>query len=121
MRLRDFLLGRARSRRPDGPPPVRPRLEQLEDRSLPDAATAAYVNKRFLALFNRPPDAATAAQVQTTLDVGKVSKTNVVLALENGPEFRTQEVQNLFRLLLNREADPATLNRFTTFLAQGGT
>jgi uncharacterized protein GlcG (DUF336 family) len=121
MRLRDILLGRTRRGRADAPLTVQPQLEQLEDRTVPDAANLAYVNKVFPALFNRAPDAATANQLSAVLAPGNLSKPNFVLALEQTAEFRNDQVAALVQLLLNRPADAATVARYSPILAQGGT
>ena len=85
-------------------------------------ANQRFLSNVYLDLLNRPIDAASLNTWGAMLDAG-VSRTNVVLAIENDPghEFLHVEVNDAFLQYLKRDADVSGTTSFTNFLAGGGT
>jgi PKD repeat protein len=80
-----------------------------------------YVAQLYPDLLNRPADAAGLAQFTAALDTGSAAGKDVVQAILNSAEYRTNVVQGLYNELLRRAADSTGLTAFTNILAQGGT
>jgi hypothetical protein len=142
-----FFFGKRRKQK--APTTVRPRLEALEDRSLmsasvlhsnlvselpgPDGgavtagntAVMATDNQRFVGqlyqdLLNRTVDPMGLAAWSGALNSG-MSRSQVVMDIENSQEFRTDEVSGLYMQLLQRAPDQRGLMGFVHFLQGGGT
>ena len=97
-------------------------FEQLEDRSLLDAATnAAFVTKAFGDLLHRPPDPTGSAAFNALLNQGSGNRVQVALTIESSPEFRDNLVQSFYTLFLHRAADPAGLSGFVGALGVSST
>jgi probable HAF family extracellular repeat protein len=78
------------------------------------------VNRFYMDLLGRQAEPAGLAYWKGLLDQG-VSRTQVVMGIENGLEYLTNEVQGFYRRFLHRAADPVGLNGWVTFLKQGRT
>jgi streptogramin lyase len=79
-----------------------------------------FVSQIYFDFLHRPADPAGLASWTGALSLG-VSRTQVVQAIEESPEYRAVVVQDLYNRLLRRPADASGLSTFTTFLANGGT
>jgi hypothetical protein len=79
-----------------------------------------FVAQVFRDLLHRPVDAASLANWTGMLARG-IDRSQVVLAIEQGPEYRTVLIQGWYQALLHRTADPAGLAGTLLFLQAGGT
>jgi uncharacterized protein GlcG (DUF336 family) len=105
--------------RPGAPGPA---LEELEARTLPDAAAnQAFVNQAYQDLLRRPADAGGLALYGGALDAGGLSRLQAALALETSPEYHADEVAGLINYYLMRAPDPVGLAALTAVLDAGGT
>ena len=93
-------------RRSPAPTKARLGLEKLEDRYVMDAAGTAFVVKAFNDLLGRPAEPAAVNYFSGLLDQG-TSRTQVVLTIENSPEYLKGYADAAFSTYLNRPADPA--------------
>jgi uncharacterized protein GlcG (DUF336 family) len=119
MRGLNFLPGRPRGRRR---PPQRVALclEPLEARTVLDAASdRAFLFKAYQQLLGRDPDPEALVALSGALAKG-VSRNQVALLIEGGPEYRALEVDDLYIRYLGRSPEPGGLAAFTAFLAGGG-
>jgi hypothetical protein len=96
----------------------------VEEALLPDGIRGT-ANQRFIAevyhdVLGRSVDPSGLTTWTGLLDAG-VSRLQVVLAIEDSPEYRALEVQAVYQRYLHRAADPFGLGVFTAFLAVGGT
>jgi hypothetical protein len=103
-----------------------PRLEPLEDRSVPAAPVAGslsapFVSQLYRDLLHREVDAPGLAAATALLDSGQVTRTQLVQSIETSPEYRTARVNAIYFALLQRSADPAGLSNSLAFLNAGGT
>jgi uncharacterized repeat protein (TIGR01451 family) len=80
-----------------------------------------FVNQVYRDLLNRNAEAGALASWGALLNQGRLTRTQVVLAIETSMEYRIDVVQNLYQRFLRRAADPGGLNAGVNFLAQGGT
>jgi hypothetical protein len=78
-----------------------------------------FVDRVYRDLLGRTVDPTGLAFWTGMLSQG-ASREQVVMGIENSPEFRTDVVESLFMRFLGRPADLTGLNTFTTFLANGG-
>src|SRR5260370_8790911 len=88
-----------------------PRLnvEQLEARTLLDAAANSFfVGQAFRDLFHREVDPGSQAALSHVLDLG-ITRSQLVMALENTPEFPMGQGQTVYNALLHRPVDPSPL------------
>lgn len=83
-------------------------------------ANERFVTQLYLNLLLRQPDPGGLAHWTALLDQG-TSRTLVAQAIEQSQEWRSDQVQALYRQFLRRDADPSGLNTFVTFLSNGGT
>jgi autotransporter-associated beta strand protein len=79
-----------------------------------------FVDQVYQALLGRSADPNGLAAWSGLLDQG-ASRGQVVLGIENTPEYQRDLVQTLYSTLLGRPADSQGLNSFTAFLGAGGT
>lgn len=104
---------------PSSSPPV-----ALTVTPIPPAAQCTpnqcWVAQVYLDLLGRPVDAAGLAFWTSALAQG-ATRTQVALAIESSPEYRTLAISDLYLELLNRPVDPLGLQYSLNFLAQGGT
>jgi hypothetical protein len=84
------------------------------------SANQRFVTQAYQSLLGRTPDANGLAHWTAQLDKG-VSRSAVVLQIEQSQEYLGDEVQAIYAKLLQRQADSTGLNAFTTFLESGGT
>ena len=109
-----------------------PRMEALEDRCLLQGGpltNEGFVTQLYRDVLKREPDQGglTAWTGMLKSGQGQDSKAQQALRAEvaqafvNSAEYRMDVVQGFYNTLLHRAADPAGLNAWTTFLAQGGT
>src|SRR5438309_3953290 len=96
-----------------------PRLEQLEDRCLLNAATDAQlvVRELYAHVLDRAPDAGQAFWVQQVLAGG--SRLPVAQGFWESGEHRAMQVDQLYATLLHRGADPGGRIIGTTALIGG--
>jgi hypothetical protein len=80
----------------------------------------SWLGQVYTDFFNRPVDPSGLTTWSALLNQG-VSRTQVVLYIESGTEYRTDVVQALYGKLLHRSADSSGLNTFVSFLGNGGT
>jgi uncharacterized protein YkwD len=85
-----------------------------------DSATARWVIRAYVDLFQRPADPSGLVYWAGLLAQG-FSRPQVAQALTTSPEFRTLQVQGLYRTLLGRPADAGGLSYWVSYLAAGGT
>lgn len=78
-----------------------------------------YVNRLYVDLLGRAPDAAGLAFWTGLLNAG-VSRYDVALAIQSSPEYRTNQIQSLYQQLLGRQADAQGLAFFLSLMAAGG-
>jgi hypothetical protein len=105
--------------------PVRlPTVEALEDRSLLQGGpltNVGFVTQLYRDVLKREPDQGGLAAWSAPLDSGQASRAQVAQGFVNSVEYHMDVVQGFYNTLLHRAADPAGLNGWTNFLAQGGT
>jgi IPT/TIG domain/Domain of unknown function (DUF4214) len=80
-----------------------------------------FVTQIYLDLLGRPVDSLGLGYWSSQIDQGTMSRTAVVSAIEQSAEYRGDEVQKLYSLLLHRAADTGGLNAFIGMLQKGGT
>jgi|GEM_PF-1672751 len=105
-------------------PARRLEVELLEDRLVPAIAGTAnqnFVAQAYLDQFGmqRQVDPAGLASWSGMLDQG-ASRLQVVLGIQNSPEFKIDEVTQAYLTILRRSPDVAGLNAFVGFLEAGG-
>jgi hypothetical protein len=83
--------------------------------------TQRFVTQIYLDLLGRAVDSLGLGYWTSQIDQGGVSRTAVVAAIEQSPEYRGDEVQKLYTLLLHRSADSAGLTAFVGQLENGAT
>jgi uncharacterized delta-60 repeat protein len=91
----------------------------LGDQRIPDA-NQRFISQVYLDLLQRPAEPAGLNFWSGLIDQG-MSRTQVVLQIENSPEYHALEVQRLYGLVLGRAADPSGQTAWASFLNQGGT
>jgi hypothetical protein len=84
---------------------------------LPGTVSERTVTQLYLDLLQRLPEPAGLAFWSAQLDQG-ASPAGVALAILHGTEYRTNQVQQLYRTVLHRTADPQGLQSALAFLAQ---
>jgi Domain of unknown function (DUF4214)/Bacterial Ig domain len=97
----------------------RPKLDVLESRLLPSAASQRVINQAYLDLLHRPADPGGLVAWSSLIDAGH-STAQVIALIETSPEYRADEVAQAFQLFLNRPADPVGLQASNSFLSAGG-
>src|SRR5262245_23656101 len=102
----------------------RPRVEQLEERVMLDAAPPLTPSQRFVAqasenLLGHPPEPARLSLLAGVLDQG-ASRSQVVLDVLSSAEYRVKEVQDVHLALLGQPAGARELARDIRFLTAGG-
>jgi hypothetical protein len=80
----------------------------------------AYIVRVYQDLLFRNPEGGASAAWSALLDKG-LSKAQFVLDVEASVEYRTNEVTNLYNMLLRRRPDSGGLNALVGFLGAGGT
>jgi autotransporter-associated beta strand protein len=85
------------------------------------APTPGYVTQLYSDLLNRQPDMGGFTFWTDLLDQNKATPSQVALAFVNSPEFRMQEVKEVYQKFLHRDADSIGLSSWTRFLLQGHT
>jgi uncharacterized delta-60 repeat protein len=84
-------------------------------------ANQRFVTQLYLDLLGRPADPAGLTFWSGRLDQAVTTRGDVVLAIENSPEYRTQVIEDLYSRLLSRTADSSGLATWGDFLGRGGT
>jgi streptogramin lyase len=79
-----------------------------------------YVSQLYLDLLHRPADPSGLAGWVSMLDNG-TGRFQIVLGIENSPEYHNLEVQGFYHRFLNRAASPAELNLWQNYFNLGGT
>lgn len=97
-------------------------LELLESRTLLDGSGShlQIVTQVYRDFLSREPESSGLTFWVATLDQGILNVQSMVLAIENSPEFHSQEIQSLYGGLLHRPAEPAGVQFWQNFLAGGG-
>jgi len=96
------------------------RLENLEDRLVPAAATNLdFVKSAVQVLENRPFNASTDQTFVDQLNAGTATLTTTAVALQKTTDGINFQVKQLFNQLLNREADATGLATFGGMLQNG--
>jgi hypothetical protein len=85
-----------------------------------DSPNGQFVTRAYLDLLQRPVDPSGLAYWAGLLDQGH-SRTQLTLGITASSEYRTLQVQELYRILLGRSADASGLSFFVNYLGQGGT
>jgi hypothetical protein len=83
--------------------------------------TQRFVNQAYLDLLGRAADASGLAYFSGQLDRGSLSRFQVASILTATDEYRAKAVNDTYRALLGRDADPGALAALVPFLANGGT
>jgi hypothetical protein len=107
-------------------------VEALEERCLLQGGpltNEGFVTQLYRDVLNREPDQGGLSAWTAMLNSGhgqdsrpqQDSRAQVAQAFLNSVEFHTDVVQGFYNTLLHRAADPAGVNAWTNFLAQGGT
>jgi hypothetical protein len=94
-------------------------LEHLEDRTLPTAANSAFVSALYTTLLNRSADAGGLAAWTAALDNGTLTPSQVANGFTSSPEFRADEINAAYELLLHVPLDGTTLPYWASFVGQG--
>jgi autotransporter-associated beta strand protein len=81
----------------------------------------SYVTQLYFDVLQRTPDTGGLTFWTRLLDDNKATRSQVALAFVNSPEFRMQEVREVYQRFLHRDADPGGLGGWTQFLVQGHT
>ncbi|HEV3343135.1 MAG TPA: DUF4214 domain-containing protein [Pirellulales bacterium] len=81
----------------------------------------SFVDQVFRDLLGRGADAGAQAFFGGALDQGSFSRQQVALIIENSTEFRSLQIDSLFKTLLHRAADPMGKQAFLAFFAAGAT
>jgi hypothetical protein len=97
-----------------------PKADQLVPALAAARSNQSFVVQAYQSLLGRPPDPAGLDAWTRVLDQG-ISRSTVVLRIEQSSEFLGDQVQALYAKLLHRPADPDGLATFTALLANGGT
>lgn len=106
-------------------------FEALEERSLLSATTAdlsqgaltanqSFVSNVYLDFLDRAVDPAGLAYFEGLLAAG-LSRQQIVLQIEQTPEFARNEVEQLYERYLHREADSGSLSYYSNLLLGGAT
>jgi hypothetical protein len=109
-----------------------PRVEALEDRCLLQGGpltNEGFVTQLYRDVLQREPDQGGLSAWTAMLNSGQGQdskaqqsmRSEVAHAFLNSVEYRMDVVQGFYNTSLHRAADPAGLNAWTSFLAQGGT
>jgi uncharacterized delta-60 repeat protein len=80
-----------------------------------------FVTQLYLDLLVRPVDPSGLTFWSGLLDQGATTRTEVVQAIENSPEYRTDIVEHLYGRVFRRAVDPSGSKTWGDFLARGGT
>jgi len=83
-----------------------------------ESANQLYITQLYHTLLGRSPDAGGLAYFTSELNQG-VSRTEIVMQVEESQEYLTDEVDSIYQKMLNRPADPSGLATFTNMLANG--
>jgi uncharacterized delta-60 repeat protein len=83
-------------------------------------SNALYVMALYRDLLGRTPSADDVSAWSGLLAQG-YTRTQIAQGIESSPEYRTNEVETAYRRFLSRDADPAGLSGFLSFLGSGGT
>jgi hypothetical protein len=81
----------------------------------------SFVDQVFRDLLGRGADAGAQAFFGGALDQGSFNRQQVALMIESSTEFRSLQIDSLFRTLLHRAADPMGKQAFLAFFAAGAT
>jgi RHS repeat-associated protein len=95
-------------------------VEPLEERLLLSAANQARVSGLYGDLLQRSPDPVGLNAWTALLDQGSTAA-QVVLGIEESPEYQTKLITQLYGAFLHRPPDPGGLASFVSFLQHGGT
>jgi len=92
----------------------------------PITVTVATLNQAFVAqvyldVLRRPVDGAGLANWSHLLDIGQMTRTQVVRTIETSTEYKQIEVIDAFHKLLHRNVDAGGLTGFTSYLQSGAT
>ncbi len=100
----------------------RPAVEQLESRHVPSTIgtpTQNFVDQVYLDLLHHSADVVGLSVWTNRIDSRAMSRSQVVLAIEQSPEGRSTLVNDLFLRFLHHSADTQALMAGSNFLAQG--
>jgi uncharacterized protein GlcG (DUF336 family) len=101
-------------------PVARLSLEELEGRTLLDAAAnAAFVGKAYLDLLHRPVDPTGLAFFSSMLNQGTANRLQVAVAIQGSAEYQQSLLNGIYMNLLHRPIDPSGLAAFSAALANG--
>jgi uncharacterized delta-60 repeat protein len=79
------------------------------------------VTQLYLDLLGRPVDASGLTFWSGLLDRSTASRAQVVQAIENSPEYRTDVIERLYEHLFGRTVDASGLSTWSDFLVRGAT
>src|SRR5438067_7456214 len=97
-------------------------VEELEARHVPSTIGTPnqdFVDQVYQDLLHRSADPVGLAVLSNQLDSGALSRSQVVLAIQNSPEGRSTLVNDVFLRFLHRPADTLAMMAGSSFLAQG--
>jgi hypothetical protein len=80
-----------------------------------------FVTQVFQSLLGRNPDQNSLTTLATFLDQGAINQYQFILAVEQSPEYLGRAVNQMYRSVLGRAADPSGQQAGTLFLEAGGT
>src|SRR5262249_20174081 len=89
--------------------------------ALPDPRNPAFIAQVYLDLLHRSANDTGAAAFLNALNLGVVTRAQVVLSIESSTEYRADQVNAIYEKLLRRVVDPVGLGDFLGFRAAGGT
>jgi N-acetylneuraminic acid mutarotase len=87
----------------------------------PDPRNPAFVAQVYLDLLHRPADSGGFTAYVGALNLGLMSRQQLVQSVEVSTEYRTDQINSIYETLLHRPVDPSGLNFLLGFLAMGGT
>jgi hypothetical protein len=90
----------------------------LHNGPAPQTPNQLYVERLYIDLLNRSADPAGLAYFSGLLD-GGTPRSQVVLAMEQSLEYRTDQVEQAYQAILGRQADPAGLQYFVGTMLAG--
>ena len=80
-----------------------------------------FVTQVYQALLGRAPESAVLTSLAGAIDGGTATRLQIVTAIQNSTEYRTDAVDSLYQQVLGRVPDPVGLTGSLAFLQQGGT
>ena len=79
-----------------------------------------FVTQVYQALLGRAPEPAVLTSLAGAIDAGTATRLQIVAAIQNSTEYRTDAVDSLYQQVLGRAPDPSGLTGALAFLGQAG-